>query len=153
MGSPFGRGITDIAAQGIKFPIFVNGVEIPTWGTSCSAPVRLSLVAPSFSLRSSILEHPVDRQCIDRRGHYSLLNDYLLSQGKAPLDFLNPWLYSDGRRGLNDIESGWNPGCCTNEFPSVVGWDPVRSIRLVSPSLSTLADDDFSSVGDGSRVT
>jgi hypothetical protein len=59
-------------------------------------------------------------------GIVSLLNDYLLSTGRAPLGFLNPWLYGRGLDGLNDIISGSNLGCKTKGFTAVVGWDPVR---------------------------
>ena len=69
----------------------------------------------------------------------SLLNDFLLAQNEPPLGFLNPWLYGHGQVGLNDITSGSNPGCNTNGFSAVVGWDPVRSARLVS-SISVLTD-------------
>jgi tripeptidyl-peptidase-1 len=57
-----------------------------------------------------------------------LLNDFLLSKGKAPLGFLNPWLYGQGfvGLGLSDIMSGSNPGCNTEGFPAIDGWDPVR---------------------------
>jgi hypothetical protein len=59
----------------------------------------------------------------------SLLNDYRLSTGRRPLGFLNPWLYCHGRRGITDNTSGSNPGCGTEGFPAIVGWDPVRPAR------------------------
>jgi tripeptidyl-peptidase-1 len=59
-------------------------------------------------------------------GIISLLNDYLLSEGEKPLGFLNPWLYGRGLKGLNDITSGSNPGCGTDGFTAIAGWDPVR---------------------------
>lgn len=55
----------------------------------------------------------------------SLLNDFLLSQGKSPLGFLNPLIYSTAATGFNDITSGSNPGCGTNGFTAGAGWDPV----------------------------
>ncbi len=95
-------------------------------GTSCSAPVRF----PS-SLRSASNTRLITNvQTV--AGIISLLNDYKLGQGKAPLGFLNLWLYSGGLWGLNDITFGSNPGCGTEGFPAVVGWDPVRPARLVS---------------------
>jgi hypothetical protein len=69
---------------------------------------------------------------------FSPLNDYLLSNGQPPLGFLNPWLYEAGRVGFYDITSGTNPGCDTDGFSAVVGWDPVRLARpclFVSTSL------------------
>ena len=59
-------------------------------------------------------------------GVFSLLNDYLISQGKAPLGFLNPLIYSTTSSPFNDITSGSNPGCGTQGFSAVHGWDPVR---------------------------
>ncbi|KAH9044062.1 subtilisin-like protein [Lactarius deliciosus] len=61
-------------------------------------------------------------------GIISLLNDYGLSQGKHPLGFLNPWLYDGSLRGFNDIVSGSNPGCNTDGFSTIVGWDPVTGL-------------------------
>ena len=55
-----------------------------------------------------------------------LLNDYLISKGKPPLGFLNPWLYGGGLGGLNNIITGSNPGCGTREFSAIIEWDPVR---------------------------
>lgn len=52
-------------------------------------------------------------------GVIALLNDFRISQGKSPLGFLNPTLYSAGVAGFNDITSGSNPGCGTNvSFPA-----------------------------------
>ncbi|KAF7981545.1 hypothetical protein HWV62_33141 [Athelia sp. TMB] len=55
----------------------------------------------------------------------SLLNDYLISKGKPPLGFLNPFLYSKGHSGFKDITSGGNEGCGTDGFKALEGWDPV----------------------------
>ncbi len=74
----------------------------------------------------SILENPADRHTQVMAGVIALLNDFLLAQGKDPLGFLNPRLYGDGIAGLKDITSGSNPGCGTEGFSAVKGWDPVR---------------------------
>lgn len=60
-------------------------------------------------------------------GVISLLNDFRIANGKSPLGFLNPTLYSTGIAGFNDITSGSNPGCGTSGFTAGAGWDPVRS--------------------------
>ena len=65
-------------------------------------------------------------------GIISLLNDYLLYRGKEPLGFANPWLYGLAVVGLNDITSGSNPGCGTEGFSAIAGWDPVRPAKLMS---------------------
>ncbi|KAH9025815.1 subtilisin-like protein [Lactarius hengduanensis] len=102
MYNPFGRGVPDIAAQALKFPIILDRNVLIVHGTSCSTPVVAGII--------------------------SLLNDYMISQGRSPLGFLNPWLYGGGLSGLNDIMSGSNPGCNTGGFPAVAGWDPVTGL-------------------------
>ncbi|KAF8266288.1 peptidase S8/S53 domain-containing protein [Lactarius quietus] len=103
------RGFPDVSAQALSFVPILNGEVDPSHGTSCSMPVVTGL--------------------------FSLLNDYLISKGTPPLGFLNPRLYGDAREGFNDIKSGLtvpgvlclkNPGCGTEGFSSVSGWDPVR---------------------------
>jgi phosphoribosylaminoimidazole (AIR) synthetase len=79
---------------------------------------------------SFILELTVNVQTV--AGIVSLINDYQLSKGRAPLGFLNLLLYGDGIEGLTDIISGSNPGCGTPGFSAIGGWDPVRPARLVS---------------------
>ncbi|KAI9441864.1 subtilisin-like protein [Lactarius indigo] len=110
--NPAGRGIPDIAAQALNFVIVVNDTFGPTKGTSCAAPTVAGII--------------------------SLLNDFQLSRGKKALGFLNPLLYDKGVNGLNDIISGSNPGCNTDGFSAIAGWDPVRPARLVF--LSELTD-------------
>ena len=68
----------------------------------------------------------------------SLLNDARIAAGLPSLGFLNPWLYSQGYKGLNDITSGNNPGCGTQGFQAVNGWDPVTG--LGTPNFGLLKD-------------
>ncbi|KAH9059055.1 subtilisin-like protein [Lactarius vividus] len=96
------RGIPDISAQALNFPIILKGEKEVGYGTSASAPVVAGII--------------------------SLLNDYLISQGKVSLGFLNPWLYGTGKDGLTDITSGSNPGCNTDGFSAIEGWDPVTGV-------------------------
>ncbi|KAH8983893.1 subtilisin-like protein [Lactarius hatsudake] len=97
-----GRGIPDIAAQASRFEFFSNGNELSGSGTSVAAPVVAGII--------------------------SLLNDWLVLTAQPPLGFLNPWLYGRGLRGLNDITDGSNPGCGTDGFTAIVGWDPVTGL-------------------------
>ncbi|KAF8262584.1 subtilisin-like protein [Lactarius quietus] len=97
-----GRGIPDVAAQSTGFRVFLNGIEGPDAGTSGATPIFAGII--------------------------SLLNDYRISNGMPPLGFLNPWLYSGGFTGLNDITRGSNPGCGTGGFAAIVGWDPVTGL-------------------------
>ncbi|KAH9054950.1 subtilisin-like protein [Lactarius vividus] len=100
-----GRGIPDIAAQALRFPIFIDGVEKHVDGTSGSAPIVAGIIA--------------------------LLNDHQVSRGKAPLGFLNPWLYGKGLEGIYDVTTGSNPGCNLDGFSATAGWDPVSPAKLV----------------------
>ncbi|KAF8266056.1 subtilisin-like protein [Lactarius quietus] len=99
---PNGRGMPDISAQAYDFMIILGGHSERMHGTSCSAPTVAGVI--------------------------SLLNDYQIARGIAPLGFLNPWLYDQGLKGLNDITSGSNPGCNTDGFSAVIGWDPVTGL-------------------------
>lgn len=38
---------------------------------------------------------------------------------------MNPWLYSKGYKGLNDVKKGFSYGCNVEGFPVTEGWDPV----------------------------
>ncbi|THH10648.1 hypothetical protein EW146_g8306 [Bondarzewia mesenterica] len=101
-----GRGFPDIAAMGDNVEIVNAGNFGLVAGTSCSSPIFASVI--------------------------SLLNDELIAAGKAPLGFLNPFLYSTGASALNVITTGSNPGCGTDGFPASAGWDPVcHSYRLI----------------------
>ncbi|KZV69308.1 subtilisin-like protein [Peniophora sp. CONT] len=97
-----GRGFPDVAAQAENFQVVLGGSVVNVAGTSCASPTVAGVV--------------------------SLLNDFLLSQNKATLGFLNPLLYSTGQAGLNDITSGSNPGCNTPGFSAIAGWDPVTGL-------------------------
>ena len=124
--SDFGRGVPDISAQATGFRGFNNSIEISGEGTSGATPVGISLG------RSSSTALLISNAQI-AAGIISLLNDYLISQGKAPLGFLNLWLYTLPTRGLpcfNDITIGSNPGCGTIGFRAAPGWDPVSPGRV-----------------------
>ncbi|KAH9176064.1 hypothetical protein EDB89DRAFT_2128850 [Lactarius sanguifluus] len=41
---------------------------------------------------------------------------------------LNVLLYGICLEGLNDITSGSNPGCNTDGFSAIPGWDPVTGL-------------------------
>ncbi|KAJ4490304.1 subtilisin-like protein [Lentinula aciculospora] len=96
-----GRGYPDVSAQGQKIQIVQSGEVIPVAGTSASSPIFASIVA--------------------------LLNDELMSNGKAPMGFMNPWIYAHPE-AFNDIKNGSNPGCGTTGFPALEGWDPVTGV-------------------------
>ncbi|KAH9170162.1 subtilisin-like protein [Lactarius sanguifluus] len=97
-----GRGIPDMAAQSTNLRIFFNGQEQREAGTSAATPIVAGII--------------------------SLLNDWLISTGRYPLGFLNPWLYGRGLAALNDVTEGSNPGCGVDGFSAVAGWDPVTGL-------------------------
>ncbi|KAH8995550.1 subtilisin-like protein [Lactarius hatsudake] len=119
--SPEGRGIPDIAAQALRFRFLVNKAGMMADGTSFSTPTVAGII--------------------------SLLNDYLITNGRPPLGFLNIRLYDDGIAGLNDIRSGSNPGCGTNGFSAVPGWDPVTG--LGTPDFEKLQNIFMTPLGGG----
>ena len=106
--NPVGRGFPDVAAKADNYRIW-EGTVASIYGTSASTPVFASIVA--------------------------LINDRLSVQGKPPMGFLNPWLYSTGKSALTDIKSGNNSIECNGEtagFEAIEGWDPVRLLRFRS---------------------
>ncbi|KAH8987779.1 subtilisin-like protein [Lactarius hatsudake] len=106
------RGFPDVSAQAVDFVIILDDELYLVEGTSCSAPVVAGII--------------------------SLLNDYQLSQNRPVLGFLNPWLYGTASQGFNDITYGSNPGCDTDGFSAVPGWDPVTG--LGTPDFQRLLD-------------
>ncbi|KAI0966227.1 tripeptidyl-peptidase 1 precursor [Xylaria arbuscula] len=109
-----GRAYPDISAQGLYFAYFYNGTQATISGTSASTPLASGII--------------------------SLVNDARLALGKPSLGFLNPWLYSVGYKGLNDITIGSAHGCGVDGFPAVKGWDPVTGLGTPDfPKLVKLA--------------
>jgi len=104
--NPNGRAIPDVAAQGDNFKVFIGGEAFLIGGTSASSP--------TFS------------------GFVALLNDVRLQAKLPPLGFLNPFLYSKGFEGLNDITIGNNAGCGTPGFNASKGWDPVTGLGTMN---------------------
>ncbi|KAF7527340.1 hypothetical protein G7054_g10491 [Neopestalotiopsis clavispora] len=95
------RGYPDVAANGARYLTAVDGNFTLSFGTSASAPVFASLV--------------------------NMINEKRLAAGKSPVGFVNTVLY-ENPGVLNDITNGQNPGCGTNGFSAVAGWDPVTGL-------------------------
>lgn len=101
-----GRGYPDVSAQGLYFAFWWNGTESSISGTSASCPLMSSIV--------------------------SLVNDALISSGKPPLGFLNPWLYKSGYQGFTDVLSGNTSSCGTAGFPVTKGmWKSALLASIV----------------------
>ncbi|KAI9375571.1 peptidase S8/S53 domain-containing protein [Aspergillus egyptiacus] len=123
-----GRAFPDVAAQAQNFAVVDKGQVGLFDGTSCSSPVFAGVVA--------------------------LLNDARLAAGMPVMGFLNPWLYSEGSRGLNDIVHGGSTGCDGNQrfggapngspvvpfasWNATQGWDAVTG--LGTPDFARLVE-------------
>jgi tripeptidyl-peptidase-1 len=95
------RGYPDLVAIGSNIMIASAGIINSADGTSASAPIVSSLI--------------------------TMINQERLAAGKSTVGFINPVLYANPS-ALNDITSGDNPGCGTNGFTAVPGWDPVSGL-------------------------
>ncbi|KAF2198800.1 tripeptidyl-peptidase 1 precursor [Delitschia confertaspora ATCC 74209] len=110
----YGRAYPDISAQSLYFAYFWNGTEGAISGTSASCPLTGGII--------------------------SLVNDARISVGLPPLGFLNPWIYTVGYKGFNDITKGNSPGCGTDGFPATEGWDATTGFGTPNfPELVKLA--------------
>ena len=96
-----GRGFPDVAAVGNNIATFVEGDFFNNGGTSASAPIFASII--------------------------NLINEERLAAGKNPVGFINPTMYANPN-AFNDITNGTNPGCKTEGFKAVEGWDPVTGL-------------------------
>ncbi|TVY85524.1 Tripeptidyl-peptidase sed1 [Lachnellula suecica] len=104
-GTPYyngsGRGYPDVSAIGRAILIYNRGEPELVDGTSASAPIFASII--------------------------NLINERRLAAGKPTVGFVNPTLYKNPQ-AFTDITSGSNPGCGTNGFDAVKGWDPVTGL-------------------------
>jgi len=94
-----GRGYPDVAALGgqkTPYCVSTNSRFAGVAGTSASCPV----VA----------------------GVFALLNNERLAAGKAPMGFLNPFIYQNAA-AFNDVTSGKNNAGLGNGFTAIKGWD------------------------------
>jgi len=105
------RGFPDVAANGANYIIGIDGEFELVFGTSCSSPVFASII--------------------------TLVNDARIKQGKGPVGFINPVVYTARfADAFHDITTGGNQGCGTAGFTATTGWDPVTGVG--TPNLSKL---------------
>lgn len=95
------RGYPDVAANGANFVTAVDGSFQLSYGTSASAPTFAAII--------------------------NLINEERIAARKRPVGFVNPALYAN-RQVMNDVLEGNNPGCGTQGFSAVPGWDPVTGL-------------------------
>lgn len=108
-----GRAYPDVSALGNAYHVVIGGQDYQVSGTSASSPVFCAMV--------------------------TLVNGDRETQGKKPLGFLNPLLYSLDASIYNDITSGSNnccagqgsPVCCQYGFSCTTGWDPVTGLGSI----------------------
>lgn len=105
-----GRGYPDVAMAGYNYEVIIGGAVYKLSGTSASAPVVASFV--------------------------SLVNAARLKNGKKPLGFINPALYTYGTALTNDVVGGENNCaasivCCDQGFYAAAGWDPLTGFGSV----------------------
>merc|ERR1712194_745890 len=108
-----GRGYPDISALGgqkAPYCITANGLFEGVAGTSASCPVAA--------------------------GVFALLNGLRASANKAPLGFLNPFIYQNAA-AFQDVESGCNGGGRKYCFKAIKGWD--ASTGVGTPNYEALA--------------
>lgn len=106
-----GRGYPDVSAVGDNVVIFANGVPELIGGTSAAAPVFAAIL--------------------------NRINEERIAAGKSTVGFVNPTLYAHPE-AFHDITTGSNPGCNTNGFSAVGGWDPVSfPLQRMSESVYT----------------
>ncbi|KAF8322649.1 subtilisin-like protein [Clavulina sp. PMI_390] len=120
-----GRAQPDISAQSNNYQVVIDGQVSGISGTSASCPAVAAIVA--------------------------LLNDALLKNGREPLGFLNPFLYSLAASGLNDITTGNNPGCGVPGWNATTGWDPATGNG--TPNFGLLRDIVLSSAYASSNLS
>lgn len=95
------RGYPDVSANGWKYVVAVDDGWRLVSGTSASTPTFASIIA--------------------------IINEHRAAAGKGPVGFVKPALYANPHV-LNDITEGRNPGCGTEGFSAVTGWDPVMGL-------------------------
>lgn len=105
------RGYPDIALNSENYATGVGGEWQAFSGTSASAPTFAAMIA--------------------------LVNAERAKVGKGSVGFVNPVLYSNPGV-FQDVVEGSNPGCGTEGFKAVEGWDPVTG--LGAPNWERLRD-------------
>ncbi|KAF2807064.1 subtilisin-like protein [Mytilinidion resinicola] len=99
------RAIPDLSLNGAKYLTVLGGGLTTSDGTSAATPVLASMI--------------------------TLVNEARLSKGKKSLGFLNPAIYKNFDKFGKDVTEGANPGCGTEGFEAVEGWDPVTGLGTV----------------------
>ena len=118
-----GRGYPDVSANGDNIAVYVGGRAGREGGTSASKPSSfiISVCHCDDQLMRRHSGTPIFASITNR------INEARLGAGKGPVGFISPVLYAHPEV-LNDITNGTNPGCGTNGFEAVKGWDPLTGL-------------------------
>lgn len=155
--NPSGRSFPDVAAQALNDTIVImelstRSLELGTYTPSipslstCYTPLPISLSSSSSPFFFYVhLISPTNLVVPSAAtptfaAIISLLNSYRLSNCQPPLGFLNPFLYSLGQIGLNDILRGSSVGCTGLDAQSSLmgpvvkgnGWEATREWNPVT---------------------
>ena len=95
------RGYPDVALAAQDYVTGIDGGFMTFSGTSASSPTFGAMIA--------------------------LINGERMRVGKGPVGFINPVLYAHPEV-FQDVVEGKNPGCGTEGFHAVKGWDPVTGL-------------------------
>ncbi|GJJ06974.1 hypothetical protein Clacol_001172 [Clathrus columnatus] len=112
--NPQGRGFPDVSILG-GWIHFVDPGASGALGTAVSAPLIAGVIAA--------------------------MNDHRRAKGQGPLGYIHPMLYAN-TDAFTDITQGSNPGCNTDGFPAMGGWDPVN-IFFIMFIVGYLSDEIF----------
>ena len=96
------RAVPDLSANGANYQVVMGGAATSLYGTSASTPVFAAMIV--------------------------MINEARLAAGKPTLGFLNPAIYKHAGEFVRDVVEGYNPGCGTDGFEAVEGWDPVTGL-------------------------
>lgn len=106
----------DVSAQGVRYYVVVGNETGLESGTSAAAPAFAGIISllNDYRFRHGIASANPHPYGYGSGGHGG-------KRGNGGLGWLNPWLYSEGWKGLTDIVEGSNPGCGTGGFNATKG--------------------------------
>ncbi|KAL6230017.1 hypothetical protein BDW75DRAFT_245227 [Aspergillus navahoensis] len=96
-----GRAYPDISAVALNNFVFWRGGPLVGGGTSAAAPIFAAML--------------------------TRINEERLAAGMPTVGFVNPMLYAHPE-AFRDVTEGDNPGCGTDGFTAIEGWDPVTGL-------------------------
>ncbi|KAI0661744.1 subtilisin-like protein [Cubamyces menziesii] len=98
-----GRAIPDVSANGFPTAAVIDANYTIVGGSSAATPIWAAVVVA--------------------------INDARLAHGKGPVGHINHAIYSHlFADAFHDVTNGTNPGCGTDGFPAMPGWDPVTGL-------------------------